>query len=222
MADNQTIPLKGMRGMIAERMAASVSGTARATLFSEADATSLMAERQAIKANGGEATVEDLLLSAIAHTLVRHPDLNGTLEDGEIRLRGSIDLGVAVALPQGLVAPAIKGCEDLSPAEISQTRRDLVDRARSNKLSVAEMTGASFTVSNLGHYRIDHFTPLINIPQIAILGLGRIVRRAAVSDNGTVEARATISLSLSIDHRAIDGAPAAAFLSGLADAIEAF
>lgn len=220
MSEPTRIPLKGLRGMIAARMAESVSTTARATLYSEADASALVARRAAIKAEGGAASLEDLLLMRVAHTLVRHPALNGTLSEQVITLRPAIDLGIAVALANGLVAPAIMGAQALSVEALSEARRDLVARAKTNKLTVAEMTGASFTVSNLGHYRIDHFTPLINIPQLAILGLGRIVNRPVARADGALGVTPMIALSLSIDHRAIDGAPAAAFLTDLARAIE--
>lgn len=220
MSEPTRIPLKGLRGMIAARMAESVSTTARATLYSEADADALVARRAAIKAEGGAASLEDLLLMCVVQTLTRHPALNGTLSEQVITLRPAIDLGIAVALANGLVAPAIMGAQALSVEALSEARRDLVARAKTNKLTVAEMTGASFTVSNLGHYRIDHFTPLINIPQLAILGLGRIVNRPVARADGALGVTPMIALSLSIDHRAIDGAPAAAFLTDLARAIE--
>ena len=138
----------------------------------------------------------------------------------EVHQSKAVDLSVAMALPGNLlVAPAIFGAQDKSLLELRAARQDLSARAKTNKLTVTEMTKGSFTVSNLGLSRVHQFTPIINAPQIGILGIGCAVQKAVQGDNG-IELRPHIGLSLTFDHRAIDGAPAADFLTDLCNTIE--
>ena len=129
-------------------------------------------------------------------------------------------MSVAIALPNGLVAPAIFDVHAMSVPEIAAARQDLIARARAAKLTVRELTGGTFTVSNLGASRVRFFTPILNYPQVAIVGLGQIAQRPWVCDDGTVAARPVIALSLTSDHRFIDGEPSAAFLTTLCRLIE--
>ena len=218
----RVVPLRGARGMIADKMLASLQTTAQLTHHARADMTALLAAKAQFKADGTSLSVEDLLMGAVVQTLKQHPDINGRMHDREVHLTDAVDLGVAIALPGNLLAaPAIFGAGEMSLTELRAARRDLAERARTNKLSVAEMTGGTFTISNLGLSRVEQFTPILNTPQIAILGIGCAVE-TAVRDGDTLVWNTYTGLSLTFDHRAIDGAPAADFLTALCAAIERF
>ncbi|KIC17766.1 2-oxo acid dehydrogenase subunit E2 [Leisingera sp. ANG-DT] len=221
-ASPAVVPLRGARGMIADKMCASLRDAAQLTHHARADMTALLATKAHLKEAGTALSVEDLLMGAVVRTLRHHPDINGTVQDRAVHLSDAIDLGVAIALPGNLLAaPAIFGAESLDLEGLRAARRDLVARARTNKLTVPEMTGGTFTVSNLGLSRVEQFTPILNAPQIAILGIGRTVE-TAVRDGDGIAWKPYAGLSLTFDHRAIDGAPAAEFLSDLCEAIEGF
>ncbi|MEL6311461.1 MAG: 2-oxo acid dehydrogenase subunit E2, partial [Pseudomonadota bacterium] len=167
-----TIPLRGMRGMIADKMSESLATAAQLTHQATADASKLMARKAELTGQGTKVSVEDLVLEAVVRAIGTHPEINGTVVDREVRLSSEIDLGVAIALDGGLlVAPAMFDCGGKDAAALRELRQDLVARAKVNKLSVKEMTSGTFTVSNLGLTRVEHFTPIINVPQIAILGV---------------------------------------------------
>ena len=220
-ADAKIVPLKGVRGMIADKMVESLQTAAQLTHQGSADATALMAEKARLADAGTKASVEDLLMLAVVRALKRHPDINGRVEGREVHLSDAIDLSVAIALPGNLlVAPAIFGAGDMDVAGLRAARQDLAARAKTNKLTVTEMTGGSFTVSNLGLTRVEHFTPIINAPQIGILGIGRLTDRAVRTADGGIELRPYVGLSLTFDHRAIDGAPAADVLTSICDEVE--
>lgn len=220
--DTRIVPLRGARGMIADKMVSSLHTAAQLTHHARADMTALLAAKVQYKAKGISLSVEDLLMGAVVRTLANHPDINGKVKDREVHLSRAIDLGVAIALPGNLLAaPAIFGAGDMDLQELRAARRDLAERARSNKLTVPEMTGGTFTISNLGLSRVEQFTPIINTPQIAILGVGCAVETAVREGENTVWKSFT-GLSLTFDHRAIDGAPAADFLTALCATIETF
>jgi pyruvate dehydrogenase E2 component (dihydrolipoamide acetyltransferase) len=157
-----------------------------------------------------------------ARTLESHPLLTGRWEDDRIALPqpGHIHIGIAVDTDEGLLAPVLRDVATLSLEEIAHQSRDLAERAHANKLTAAEMQGAAFTITNLGGLGIDAFTPIIHWPQTAILGLGAIRREPVFVENDRVEARHRMTLSLTFDHRVIDGAPAARFLADLRAALE--
>lgn len=216
------VPLRGARGMIADKMLASLQGAAQLTHHARADMTALLAAKAKYKAQGVALSVEDLLMGAVVQTLKHHPDINGTMQGREVHLSNGVDLGVAIALPGNLLAaPAIFGAGDMTLPELRSARRDLAERARTNKLSVAEMTGGTFTISNLGLSRVEQFTPILNTPQIGILGVGCAVE-TAVREGDALVWKTFTGLSLTFDHRAIDGAPAANFLTALCETIETF
>ncbi len=217
---DKIIRLTAMRGMIAGKMLESLSTTAQLTHLGECDTTGLAAMKARLMTEGLKASVEDLIVEAVVEALRLHPGLNGHLQNNEIQLKSAINVAVAVALPGDLlVAPAIFDAGTKSLAERVIARRDLVDRAKINKLTVKEMTGGTFTISNIGLTRVRHFTPILNIPQIAILGVGETALRPWVV-NGRVEPRPIMGLSLTFDHRAVNGAPAAEFLTTLMNTIE--
>lgn len=215
-------PLRGARAMIAQKMRASLGETAQLTHHADCFADALLTRKAALQAAGAKVSVEDLILDAVVATLARHPGMNGTLADGAVRLSAAVHLGVAIALPGNLlVAPAIFDAQAMDLATRAAARRDLAERARTNRLTVPEMTRGTFTVSNLGLSRVRYFTPILNTPQIAILGIGRMAEVACRGGDGALAWRTSMGLSLTFDHQAVDGAPAAAFLSELCETIEA-
>lgn len=217
---DKVVRLSGMRGMIAGKMQESLATTAQLTHFAECDATGIAGVKARLKGQGLKASVEDILIDVIIETLKRHPGMNGTLIDKDIKLSGKINLAVAVALPGDLlVAPTIIDAGSMTMAERIAARRDLVERARTNKLSVTEMTAGTFTISNIGLSRVKFFTPILNAPQLAILGIGQTAERPWVVD-GRIVVRSIMGLSLTFDHRAVNGAPAGDFLTDLCTAIE--
>jgi pyruvate dehydrogenase E2 component (dihydrolipoamide acetyltransferase) len=195
-----------MREIIARRMTQSLSEMAQLTLFRSVDATKLSVVRSEYDEQS-RPTLNALLLAAVARALVEHPAVNATLEEGVISRWGAAHIGMAVAVDDGLVVPVIRRAESLTLRALQQEADRLAERARGSRLTMSELVGGTFTVSNLGGLGIDGFTPIINPPQVAILGIGRVYRDA-------------MTLSLTIDHRALDGAPGARFLDTLAALLE--
>lgn len=217
---DKVVKLTAMRGMIASKMLESLSTSAQLTHFAECDTTGLAAMKARLLGEGLKASVEDLILEAVVQALRLHPALNATLTGNEITQRSEMNIGVAVALPGDLlVAPAIFNAGNMSLADRVKARRDLVDRAKVNKVTVKEMTGGTFTVSNIGLTRVRFFTPILPVPQVAILGVGETSMRPWVVD-GQIVPRPIMGLSLTFDHRAVNGAPAGDFLTELCKIIE--
>ena len=221
-SNDKVIPLSGMKAMIAGKMVESLHTLAQLTHCGEADVTSMLAAKDVLAGQGTKASFEDLLIDAIIKSLRQFPALNGTLEDKKITHRADINMAVAVGLPGDLlVAPTIIDAGNMSLTERVAARRDVVDRALAGKLSVKEMTSGTFTISNIGRSRVRFFTPIINAPQVAILGIGEANPRPW-NVEGQVELRPVMGLSLTFDHRAVNGAPAADFLTDLCQNIESF
>ena len=217
----ERVPLKGMRKMIAAKMLESLQTTAQLTHHAECRLDALKARRAELKAAGSAVSVQDLVLLKVIETLKAHPGLNATLADEVIHHHAAVHLGLAIPLPGDLlVAPALFNAEQLDGEELCQARKALVDKALASKLSVKELTGATFTVSNLGLSRVHHFTPVLNPPQVAILGIGGVQRRLELSASGALVEVEWLGLSLTFDHRAVNGAPAADFLDDLCRRIE--
>ncbi len=214
----RVIPLVGMRGAVAKRMADSLHTMAQLTLFTDADVTEMVALRERLKAQGN-VTYTDLIVRAAALALQEHPHMNAWLQDNEIRVQSAIHVGVAVAVDAGLVVPVVRDAGSKSLRDLAQATRGLAETARAGKLTQDEMSGGTFSVTNLGMYGIDGFTPIINPPEVAILGVGRIVERATRQGDGMAW-RQFMTLSLTFDHRAVDGAPAAMFLQSIAKRLE--
>ena len=215
------IPLRGVRGMIADNMRKSLDEAAQLSHHADCDATALFETKARLAERDIRVSIEDLIAQAVITILTRHPAVNGRVEGREIQLNPSVHLSLAMTLPGNLlVAPTLFNAEQQSLQERSDARRELQTRARSGKLSVPEMTGGTFTLSNLGLSRVRHFTPIVNLPQIAILGIGETRLKPWVMADGQVSMRRIIGLSLSFDHRALDGGPAGAFLSDLCEQIE--
>ena len=206
------VPVSGMRRTIAERMHRSLQSTAQLTMTTQADVTELTRVRSAA-ADGISHT--DLLVRACALALAEHPGLNAVMTGSEIRRYRAAHIGIAVAVPDGLVVPVLRDAGTLTLAQIARATKDLVARAREGRLAPADLDGGTFTITSLGGYGIDSFTPILNPPQVAILGVGRIAEQPGRRD-GQLDWRQVMTLSLTVDHRAVDGVPAAAFLQDLA------
>ena len=216
----KSIPFIGMRQAIAEQMVHSLQTMAQLTLTTKVDVTELKSTREALRARWErKVSYTDLLVKAVAVALGDHPLLGAKLEGEEIVMPAEINVGVAVALEEGLIVPVVRHADRMTVPEIGAKIKDLAQRARQNALNVDEVTGAVFTVTNLGTYGVDGFTPIINPPEVAILGVGRITEELALI-NGQVVPRSKMTLSLTIDHRIVDGAPGAAFLQTLAQLLE--
>jgi pyruvate dehydrogenase E2 component (dihydrolipoamide acetyltransferase) len=220
----ERIPLKGVRGIIAERMGASVHTTARVTLMMEVDATEFVAARERIKARvsqewGYAPGYNDLLAKIVAAALRKFPYMNARLAPDAIELLGHVNIGLAVDTERGLLVPVVKDADVKSLRQFGAEFRQMVDRARAGRALPDDISGGSFTITNLGMYDVDAFTPVINLPEAAILGVGRIAAKA-VPRGETVVVRQMLTLSLVFDHRLVDGAPAARFLQYIKQLIE--
>jgi pyruvate dehydrogenase E2 component (dihydrolipoamide acetyltransferase) len=222
----ERIPLKGVRGIIAERMGSSVHTTARVTLLMDVDATELVAVRERLKAKVSEdwgfaPAYNDLLAKIVAAALGKFPYMNARLaSDGEaIELLGRINIGQAVDTERGLLVPVIRDANLKSLRQLGMEFREQAERARKGRSLLEELSGGTFTITNLGMYEVDAFTPVINLPEVAILGVGRIAPWV-VPYHGEVAVRSMMTLSLVFDHRLVDGAPAARFLQYIKHVIE--
>jgi len=212
----ERIPLKGVRSIIVERMAASVHTTARVTLVTEVDATEFVAARTRIKDKvekdwGFAPGYNDLLARIVATALRRYPYINARLTPDAIEILGHVNMGMAVDTERGLLVPVIRDADQKSLRQFGAEFRTMVEQARNNRLLPDNLTGGTFTITNLGMYDVDAFTPVINLPECAILGVGRIAPKPVAHGDGVV-VRQMLTLSLVFDHRLVDGAPAARFL----------
>ncbi|HYH64105.1 MAG TPA: dihydrolipoamide acetyltransferase family protein [Urbifossiella sp.] len=213
-------PLSPVRRATAARMVESLRTAAPVTLTSAVDATNLVNLRAQFKAAGAAVpTVTDLLLKLAAVALGKHPTLAARWTDAGLAAADRLDIGFAVDTPAGLLVPVVRDVPALGLAALAARTRELTDRARRGALAAADLRGGCFTVTNLGAFGVDAFTPIINPPEAAVLGVGRIARRPAM-DGDRVVGREVVTLSLTFDHRVTDGAPAARFLQALAGCVE--
>jgi pyruvate dehydrogenase E2 component (dihydrolipoyllysine-residue acetyltransferase) len=224
-AAGQVVPFAGIRKVVAERLTESLQTMAQVTIAREVEAGGLVARRAALAAGFEAATgvrlsYTDLLVETVARLLGDHPLLNATLTEQGIVCPPAVHMGVAVALDDGLIVPVIRDADRRPLAEIAGDRADLAAKAQAGTLTLDELEGGTFTISNLGSFGADAFTPIVNPPQCAILGVGRIVDKP-VAVAGQVEIRPMLWLSLTFDHRIVDGAPAARFLQQLGDRLGA-
>jgi len=217
----QVVPIKGMRQTIATRMLQSLQTMAQVTLTTEVDVTDAMTLRAGLARQWSESSLSPLhlVIKATARALKEHPRMNAIQKEHEVELVPEIHIGVAVSLDEGLLVPTIRRADAKHLAEIARESHDLATRARAGQAAYDEVTGGTFTITNLGSYGIDAFTPIINPPQVGILGMGRVVEKPVVYQ-GEITKRSMLFLSLTFDHRVIDGAPAAAFLHTLKDHLE--
>ncbi len=220
--DGERLPLSSIRRITAQRLTESAAAP-HFYLTAVIDAEALLALRRevntTIASTEPKISVTDLLIRACAVALRTHPQVNSSWGGDHILRHREINIGCAVALPDGLIVPVIRAADRKSVSEIAAQAHTLTDRARSGKLTPEEFTGGTFTLSNLGMFGIDHFTAVINPPEAAILAVGAARQEAAVRD-GQVVAATTMKLTLSVDHRVLDGATGAAFLRDLAALLE--
>ena len=215
------IPLSGMRRVIAERLLASKTQIPHFYLSIEIDAAPMMAFRKEyIAASGGKITFNDIALSAVARAAMQKPKVNAAFAGDAIIEYGSVNLSVAIAVEDGLVTPVIRDAQKLSLKEISAAVKDLALRARDKKLKPEEYAGGTITVSNLGSYGIEQFCAIVNPPQAAILAVGAIVKKPVVNSRDEIEIGHRMSITLSGDHRVVDGAVAAEYMTALRKLLE--
>lgn len=218
-------PLKGVRKVVAKRMMESLTSTAQLTLNTTANAAGILAMRKKVK-NADESlglnkiTLNDLVCFAVSRTLLKYPVFNAHLEDGVLTQFEQVHLGFACDTPRGLLVPVIRSAQSLGLKAFSDEAKRLAGGAIDGSLSPDFLSGGTFTVSNIGSFGIETFTPVINLPQTAILGVGAITPRPTVAADGTIGVEQRINLSLTIDHQVIDGADGARFLRDLVAAIE--
>jgi pyruvate dehydrogenase E2 component (dihydrolipoamide acetyltransferase) len=226
-ADYQDIKITNIRRLIAENMHASLQNTAQLTLHTSADARKIKSLRNKYKieaenSEGPNITINDLVCYAVVKALVRHPEMNAHYLGDTLRYFSNIHLGFAVDTERGLMVPTVMNANHLKLDGLTLRMKDLAQQAQSGKINPELLTGATFTITNLGAYGVEIFTPVLNPPQIGILGLNTITMHPSQMEDGSFGFIPKIGLSLTFDHRAIDGAPAAAFLRDVKLEIENF
>ena len=224
------IPVSNIRSIIAKRLLESKTTIPHFYLQREVNAQPLRLAREAINqklaSRSGspdlalKVSVNDLILKACAEAILDVPEINSSWSESEIVFHENVELAFGVAVPDGLVTPVIRSSQNLNLLEISQAAKSLISKARNKKLSPDEMSGSTFTVTNLGMFGIDFFSGIINPPNAAILSVGASVKKPVVAPNGTIQAGETMILGLSCDHRLIDGALGAQFLDALTQTLE--
>jgi pyruvate dehydrogenase E2 component (dihydrolipoamide acetyltransferase) len=216
----EVIPFKGMRGTIAARMHGSLQQMAQLTLFMDADLDLIVADREARKAGGSAPSYTDYIIAATARALIRHPRINSQVTDAGIALLPDVHVGMAVTLDEGLIVPVVRATAGRDLASLGAETSRLAEAARKGSLDFADLEGGTFSVSTLGMFGVDGFTPVINPPNSAILGVGRLRDDVVIGDDGSVAAITRITLSLTWDHRVFDGAPAAEFCRTICELLQ--
>lgn len=220
------VKFSGIRRAISKSMSNSLATAAQLTHNTTFDATNILSYRKMLKNSEGDLagiTLGDIVLYAVSRTLLNHPDLNANMLDGEnIRLFKHVNLGVAVDTPRGLMVPTIFNADQKSLLEISKEVKQLAKECRDGNISPDKLSGGTFTVSNLGSLGVETFTPVINAPQTGILGVCKSVERVRRGPNGEIEIYPAMGLSLTYDHRAVDGSPASRFQKELGENLENF
>jgi pyruvate dehydrogenase E2 component (dihydrolipoamide acetyltransferase) len=219
------IPMVGMRGTIAKRMSESIQSMAQLTLTMDVDMDAVIADRAARKSAAGDGAsvpgYTDYIIAAVAAALVHHPVVNSQIIDDGVALLPGVNVGMAVALDDGLIVPVIHDTPSLGLDDLAAETSRLAAAARSGKLTLPELEGGTFSVTALGMFDVDGFTPIINAPNTAILGVGRLRDDVAWSDDASPVKTSRLTLSLTWDHRAFDGAPAAEFTRSIKANLEA-
>ena len=220
----KVIPFEGIRKVIADNMHASLQNAAQLTTFTEVDVTEMvrfrdLAREEYKRDDSVKISYNDIIVMATAHALMRHPIMNSTLVGEEILVHGTVHLGIAVALSEGLIVPKLRHAEKKNLLQIAKEIRELAQKAREGTLVIEEVTDGTFTISNVSMLGMDGFTPVLNPPETGILGVGRVMEKPAVFE-GEITIRHMMTLSLTFDHRVVDGAPAMIFLQTLARYLE--
>lgn len=210
----EVIPLSGYRKTSAERVSASFRTAPHSTVVMEVDVSRAMDLHDRL-----QVSYTAILVKAAAKSLAEYPIINSTLEGNQIKIFGDVNVGVAVATKNGLVVPVIHNADKISIEEMDMTIKELTEKAKQGKLAREDLTGGTFTITNLGMYGVEFFIPIINPPEAAILAIGRVVEKPVVVE-GKIGTKPTVTLSLSYDHRIVDGAPAAVFLGKVKEKVE--
>lgn len=221
---DEVIPMDGLRNLIADNMQASLQNAAQLTVFVEADVTEMVALRDTMLARNKKdpeyrLSFNDIIAFAVCRALRQHPVMNTTLQADGIHMHRHVNLGIAVSLDTGLIVPNVKNADTYSLEELKGKVRDAASRARKGGLSMDEISGGTFTISNVSMLGVDGFTPILNPPETGILGVGRVVEKPGVFE-GQVCVRKMMTLSLTFNHMVTDGGPAMSFLRTLADMLE--
>jgi pyruvate dehydrogenase E2 component (dihydrolipoamide acetyltransferase) len=230
VADYYDRPLSNVRKIIANAMHASLQNSAQLTHHMSADVRNMLEARKQIKNNMAagkgkdDITLNDMICWCLIRALKKTPEANSHFLDDRLRIFNKVHLGIAVDTPRGLMVPAVTNADDMDLLRLSQELKSIAEACRKGNINpeLLQSNAASFTVSNLGNYGVEMFTPVINLPQVCILGVCTIIHRPADIGNNTFGFIPTIGLSLTYDHRAIDGGPATLFLKEIKDQIEAF
>ncbi|MBS7608148.1 2-oxo acid dehydrogenase subunit E2 [Candidatus Bathyarchaeota archaeon] len=212
----EVIPLSGYRKTTAEKVSASFRTAPHSTVFMNVDFTEAAKIHETL-----QVSYTAIIVAAVAKALAENPVLNSTIEGDKIKIFEDINVGVAVATDHGLVVPVIHNADKKSLKEIDVVLKDLTEKAREGRLKKEEINGGTFTVSNLGMFDVEFFTPIINPPEAAILGVGKIFEKPTLSADGKIVFKPFVTLSLSYDHRIVDGVPAAKFLQSVKRHLEA-
>jgi pyruvate dehydrogenase E2 component (dihydrolipoamide acetyltransferase) len=223
-ARDTVVPMDGVRKLIADNMQASLQSAAQLTVFVELDVTEMVnLRKQLLERNKRDKeyrlSYNDIISYAVCRALKRHPIMNSTLQDDGIHLHPHVNLGIAVSIDGGLIVPNVKEADTYGLEELKTQVRDVAGRARKGGLSMDEISGGTFTISNVSMLGVDGFTPILNPPETGILGVGRVIEKPAVHD-GEIAIRQMMTLSLTFNHMTTDGAPAMAFLRELGDMLE--
>lgn len=213
--------LEGMRKTIAQRMYNSLANTAQLTFHRKADITELMAFRKTIKDSvnsplkGNPLGITALLTRAVVLALQDHPNVNSWYDGKELVTHKEVHIGMAVALDDGLIVPVIKDADRMTLTQISQSVERLASSSRQGSLTSDELSGSTFTITNLGSLQIEYFTPVLNTPEVGILGVGGLLKELALTAEGDVTEKVKLPLSLTTDHQILDGTPSAEFFNSI-------
>jgi pyruvate dehydrogenase E2 component (dihydrolipoamide acetyltransferase) len=220
----RSIPFTGMRKTIAENMWASLKNTAQLTIFTEVDATEMVRFRDSVLEEHKDdkevkVSYTDFIILATSQALKGFPIMNSTLLGDEILLHDGVNMGIAVALADGLIVPVLHDADKKELLQIARESRELIQKAREGNLTVHEVTGGTFTITTLGTFGVDGFTPILRPPETGIIGVGRVKQKPAVFQ-GEIAIRSMMYLSLTFDHRVVDGAAASEFFQVIARYLE--
>jgi len=220
----EVIPLTTMRRTIAQRLAQSFHDAPHFNLCMEVDMTEALRFREENRgqweAKGVRVSINDILVKAVSQALMEHPEINSSLKGDEIEVYGNVNMGIAVATERGLLVPVLRDADRKSLLDISRESSILIQKTQEGKLGPDDLSFGTFTITNLGTFGIDLFTPIINQPESAILGVGKLDRKVKVVDGDKIAIRSVMNLCLVFDHRVIDGAPAARFLDRVREILE--
>ncbi|MEA4846857.1 MAG: dihydrolipoamide acetyltransferase family protein [Clostridiaceae bacterium] len=208
-------PLSSLRKVIGERMAESLRRSPQGTMTTRADMTELIALKNEYAAQNHKVTFTDIFVKIVGLALEKNPILNASIENGKLTLYKSVNIGVGVGTEEGLFVPVIKNVEAKSILDISRELKDLSKKIKDKSITSDDMTGGTFTVSNLGMFDVDIITPIINPPEAAILAIGATHKEAVVLEDDSISVRPITTLSLTADHAAMDGLPAVRFLESI-------